>query len=175
MPPSKARKIQKGNDIRHGDTQDIFSNCEPTISCIHKSHAILDSDDNLPSETDGPQEAPENFQWTISDIPSICAEVDCHDKVITNLAPALIELFHELAEVIHELDEGIEDDMVYYLNLKICVQLQIAIVANHRQRRAEKHSLVNVDFQLLVNHIWDIKSAIDPLMSDSDAHNKTFV
>ena len=173
MPPSKARKIQKDRDVKHGHTQDVFSNDEP-ISRIHRSCTVLDSDDDLPSDFDM-DAPPETFQWTISDIPSVCPEVDCNDKVITNLAPPLIKLFREHMEVIHNSAEGIEDDMVYYLNLKICVQLRIAIVANRRQRRAEKHGLVHVDFQLLANRIWDIKSVVDPFMLDSYACTKTFI
>ena len=151
----------------------MFSNDKP-ISRTHRSCAVLDSDDDLPSDFDM-DAPPETFQWTISDIPSVCPEVDCNNKVITNLALPLIKLFCERAEVIHNSVEGIEDDMVYYLNMKICVQLRIAIVADRRQHRVEKHGLVYVDFQLLLNRIWDIKSVIDPFMLDSNAHTKTLI
>ena len=191
IPPSKARKIWKDRNAKPGGIEDIFSDGEVVLH-PRKSKVVQDSD-NDDSDNDDPDSdsnglsvtrssksiktkkgfTPEPFSWTESDIPSTCPEIDCEDDVVANPSPLLLTLFRNRAEVIHR--EGIEADAVYFLNLKICVELKIALTIERRQRRAKKHGLVNVDFQLLANRVWDLKHVIDPLMSSPAARANTFI
>lgn len=72
-------------------------------------------------------------------------------------------------------EQGIEADAIYNLNFRICVQLGMARIADHRRRRAERHGLVNVDFQLLADRVWGLKGVIDPFMASPAARSDTFI
>jgi hypothetical protein len=116
---------------------------------------------------------PNPFRWVKSDNPEICPEEDCSDDVIADPSPELIALFHNRAKAAHE--QGEDAPAVYKLNIRICSHLKIDQAADNRRCRAKKHGLINVDFQLLVIRVWDLKEVIDPFMSGPMARTNTFI
>jgi hypothetical protein len=142
VPPSKARKIKKGSDVK---LEDIFSDGEIVLA-PRKSRAF---DDDEGSEADGdvdvdaasapsksqvkpkmvhaPDAAP--FEWSEADIPLLCPEIDCDKDVVANPSPDLAALFRDRAQLIH--DQGSFADGVFRINVKICVANKIG-QANER-------------------------------------------
>jgi hypothetical protein len=193
IPPAKARKTQKDLDRRAKNIANIFSD-EDVASQPRKLKVVWVSDDDFEPDSPGSLDdhprsstrkvdtktalkmdpTPVPFRWNPnSDIPATCPEEDCANKVIANLSTSLVALFRSRAEVIYE--QGIKADPIYALNIKICAQLKVKRMADYKRRRAEKRGLVNVDFQLLANRIWDLKDTIDPLMSNSTTRSGTFL
>jgi hypothetical protein len=187
IPPAKARKSWKDPEKKPKGINDIFSDDE-IVPQPKKTKIVHDSDDDL--EYDWPESLdvarsstsmkPEKVLTPVPfsersqlDIPSKCPDEDCDDNIIYNPSSSLITLFRDRAKVIQE--QGLNAVGVLKLNIRICVQIKIEEAAAQRSRRAEKHGLVNVDFQALANRVWDLKSIIDPLMSGPEARSKIFI
>jgi hypothetical protein len=188
VPPSKARKIKKGSDVK---LEDIFSDGEIVLA-PRKSIASRAFDDDEGSELDGNGDgdavapsksraksemghAPDaaSFKWSTADIPSLCPEIDCDNDVVANPSPGLAALFHNRARLIH--DEGSFADGVFRINIKICAANEIERANERKRLRAVKRGLVDVDFQMLANRVWDLKDVIDPLMSGPEGRKENFV
>jgi hypothetical protein len=187
IPPAKARKNWKDLDTKPGSIDSIFSDDE-IIPRPRKSKVVNDSDDDLgsgwqeyfdthpgSSKSKNPEKGstPVHPEWTQSDIPLKCPDEDCDEDVIDNPSPLLIALFCDRAKIICR--QGIEALNVYKINFRICVQIKGERADDDRRRRAEKHGLVNVDFQKLANRVWGLKDTIDPMMSSPAARSKTFI
>ena len=186
VPPSKARKIKKGNDVK---LEEIFSDGEIVLAPRKSiaSQAFGDSDDggsevgdsnvdvaSQPEMEHAPDAAASSsFEWSEADIPLLCPEIDCDEEVIANPSPGLAALFRNRAQLIH--DEGSFADGVFRINVKICVINKIEHANEHKRLRAVKQGLVNVDFQMLANRVWDLKDIIDPLMSGPEGRKGNFV
>ncbi|KIM71113.1 hypothetical protein PILCRDRAFT_17367 [Piloderma croceum F 1598] len=184
VPPAKARKVNKAHDVK---LEDIFSDGEialaPRKSKLkpapdhdedtdpEESQSDESKSNQKPKKGHAPDETP--FKWTEADIPLVCPEEDCNDAVTRNPSVGLVALFRDRAWTIHE--QGANANGVWRLNLKICTTMRVTRDIDDRYQRAQQRGLFNVDFQLLANHVWDLKDVIDPLMIGPDARSDTFV
>jgi hypothetical protein len=181
MPPSKARKIGTASYMK---LDDIFSDGE-IVSAPRKyvtSRAVGDegseADDAAPLKSRAkpekahtPDAAP--FEWSEEDIPFLCPEIDCNEEIVTNPSPELVGLLRDRAQLIH--NEGSLVDGVFCINIKICAANKIDYANERKRLRAVKRGLMNIDFQVLANRVWDQKDIIDPLMSGPEARKDNFV
>jgi len=184
VPPSKARKIKKGSDVK---LEDIFSDGEIALA-PRKSRAFDDEGSEADGDVDvdaaalsksrakpkmvhAPDAAP--FEWSEADIPLLCPEIDCDEDVVANPSPDLAALFRNRAQLIH--DEGSFADGVFRINIKICVTNKIEQANERKRLRAVKRGLMEVDFQMLADRVWVLKDVIDPLMSGPEGRKGNFV
>ncbi|KAF7966503.1 hypothetical protein HWV62_38098 [Athelia sp. TMB] len=123
------------------------------------------------SEDDG--KSPLTFTWSELDIPFTCPQWECDHTIPANLPNFLVNMFRDLALLIH--DGGEDAKGAAMLTLKICMALAIFRRAEHARRAAEAMGYADLDLPGIVPFVRGMKADLDTLVFTVAGKERRFI